>query len=255
MRHGKRGSKLLSLALSILVARSFVAVETPRMAQTNRHKSPSRATRTAFDLEAGMAQYLEPGLVTVTGRTLKDVRRGTLDANNNLRLISKQTALVDIFETQAHTERLAQTLVKSLRRPWWRALCTSEQALNIFLLNVTLPLIPVNGTEFQHLVTMCYRMRPPQESLRFMLSLEWASQSLLLWPFWYEDAWICSTISFELAIKPTYQLLQQAFFQCCPTREFACNWFLTTSLTRQTVRIGSCWSCLPMLHICTDRSS
>ena len=151
MRHGKRGSKLLSLALSILLARSFVAlVETPRMARTNRHKSPSRATRTAFDL-ASMAQF-EP-LVTVTGRTLKDVRRGTLDANNNLRFISKQTALVDIFETQAHTERLAQTLVKSLRRPWWRALCTSEKALNIFLLNVTLPLIPVNGTEFQHLVS------------------------------------------------------------------------------------------------------
>ncbi|CAL1172918.1 unnamed protein product, partial [Cladocopium goreaui] len=140
----KRGSKLLALALSILVARSFVAlVETPRVTQTNRHKSPSITTRTALD-PANMAQYLEP-FVTVIGITLKDVWQGALDANNNLRLISKQTALVDIKEAQAHAECLAQTLVESA--------CTSEKALNIFLPNISLPLIPVNGTEFQHLVS------------------------------------------------------------------------------------------------------
>eukprot|EP00438_Fugacium_kawagutii_P016882 Skav223772 [mRNA] locus=scaffold521:184778:186200:+ [translate_table: standard] len=139
-----RGSKLFALALSILVARSFVAlVERPRVTQTNRHKSPSRTTRTAFD-PAKVVQYLEP-FVPVIGITLKDVWQGTLDANNNLGLISKQTALVDIKEAQAHTECLAQTLVKSA--------CTSEKARNIFLPNVSLPLIPVNGTEFQHLVT------------------------------------------------------------------------------------------------------
>ena len=86
----KRGTKLFALALSILVARSFVAlVERPRVTQTNRHKSPSRTTRTAFD-PANVVQYL------------KDVWQGTVDANNNLGLISKQTALVDIKEAQAH---------------------------------------------------------------------------------------------------------------------------------------------------------
>ena len=140
----KRGSKLLALALSILVARSFVAlVETPRVTQTNRHKSPSITTRTALD-PANMAQYLEP-FITVIGITLKDVWQGALDANNNLRLISKQTALVDIKEAQAHAECLAQTLVESA--------CTSEKARNIFLPSISLPLIPVNGTEFQHLVS------------------------------------------------------------------------------------------------------
>lgn len=111
------------------------------MAQSNRHKSPSRTTRTAFG-PANVVQYLEP-FVTVIG--VKDVWQGTLDANNNLGLISKQTALVDIKEAQAHAECLAQTLVKSA--------CTSEKARNIFLPNISLPLIPVNGTEFQHLVT------------------------------------------------------------------------------------------------------
>ena len=135
----KRGSKLFALAMSILVARSFVAlVERPRVTQTNRHKSPSRTTRT------NVVQYLEP-FVTVIGITLKDVWQGTLDANNNLGLISKRRALVDIKEAQAHAECLAQTLVKSA--------CTSENARNIFLPNISLPLIPVNGTEFQHLVT------------------------------------------------------------------------------------------------------
>ena len=105
---------------------------------------------------------------------------------------------------------------------------------------------------------MCYRMWPPQESLRFMLNLEWASQSLSFWPcwdglkatqtlslFWYKKTWNFSTISFELAMKPTYQLLQQTFFESCPTGEFACNWFLTTSLTSNSVRMGRCWWALP----------
>ena len=110
----------------------FALVETPRVTQTNRHKSPSITTRTALD-PANMAQYLEP-FVTVIGITLKDVWQGALDANNNLRLISKQTALVDIKEAQAHAECLAQTLVESA--------CTSEKARNIFLPNISLPLIP-----------------------------------------------------------------------------------------------------------------
>ena len=140
----KRGSKLLALALSILVARSFVAlVETPQVHLGNRHKPPSRTTRTAVDF-AKVAQYLEP-FVTVIGITRKDVWQGALDANNNLRLISNQTALVDIKEAQAHAECLAQTLVESAS--------TSEKARNIFLPNISLPLIPVNGTEFQHLVS------------------------------------------------------------------------------------------------------
>jgi len=91
-----------------------------------------------------VAQYLEP-FVTVIGITRKDVWQGALDANNNLRLISNQTALVDIKEAQAHAECLAQTLVESAS--------TSEKARNIFLPNISLPLIPVNGTEFQHLVS------------------------------------------------------------------------------------------------------
>ena len=52
---------------------------------------------------------------------------------------------MDIKEAQAHAECLAQTLVESA--------CTSEKARNIFLPNISLPLIPVNGTEFQHLVS------------------------------------------------------------------------------------------------------
>lgn len=52
---------------------------------------------------------------------------------------------MDINEAQAHAECLAQTLVESA--------CTSEKARNIFLPNISFPLIPVNGTEFQHLMS------------------------------------------------------------------------------------------------------
>ena len=52
---------------------------------------------------------------------------------------------MDIEDAQAHTERLAKTLLESAKK--------LEKARNIFFPNVSLPLIPVNGTAFQHLVS------------------------------------------------------------------------------------------------------
>ena len=161
----KRGSKLLALALSILVARSFVAlVETPQVHLGNRHKPPSRTTRTAVDF-AKVAQYLEP-FVTVIGITRKDVWQGALDANNNLRLISNQTALVDIKEAQAHAECLAQTLVESAS--------TSEKAATSSCRTSRCHSSPWMAQSFSIWWAMCYRIWPWPASLRFMLN--WSGQ-------------------------------------------------------------------------------
>ena len=79
------------------------------------------------------------------GTSLKESAQGVRDANKNNRSISKQKSLVDIHGAQAHAERLAKTLVASAEK--------SEKTRNIFFPNVSLPLIPVNGTAFQHLVS------------------------------------------------------------------------------------------------------
>ncbi|OLP76468.1 hypothetical protein AK812_SmicGene43590 [Symbiodinium microadriaticum] len=136
----KRGFKLLAVAVPILVGRSFIApFGIPR-----GHKCPSRTTRWASFEAEKLAQYLEP-FATLIGTSLKEIAQGVRDANKNRRSISKQKSLVDIDDAQAHAEHLAKILVESTEK--------SEKARNIFFPDVSLPLIPVTGTAFQHLVS------------------------------------------------------------------------------------------------------
>ncbi|CAE7557185.1 unnamed protein product [Symbiodinium sp. CCMP2592] len=138
----KRRFKLLALALSIMVARSFVApLETSRITQVGRHKAP-RITRWAFDA-SNAAQYLEP-FVAVLGLSLKDVVQGVQVANSNIVSLSRQDTLVNSDDAQDHAESLAEALLAESASPDFR---------NIFLPKISLPRIPVNGTKFQLLVS------------------------------------------------------------------------------------------------------
>lgn len=142
----KRRLKLLALALSILVARSFAAlIQISRVTQVNRHKAP-RTTRCALSASnfAQVAQYWEP-FATVFGISLKDIVVGVQAASNNIDSLSGQKTLVDSKYAREHAESLAKTLVESIAK--------SEQFRNIFLPRILLPRIPVNGTKFQHLVS------------------------------------------------------------------------------------------------------
>lgn len=90
----KRRLKLLALALSILVARSFAAlIQISRVTQVNRHKVP-RTTRCALRASdaAQAAQYWEP-FATVFGISLKDIVVGLQAANNNIDSLSGQETL------------------------------------------------------------------------------------------------------------------------------------------------------------------
>ena len=137
----KRGFKLLALVLPILLGRSCIAlIAIPRVTQ-NKHKCPS-TTRKA-SLEAGeWAQKIDP----FSGW---DIAEGTWAGT----LGCKQEPSLD-FQTEIfggsrrfpkHAKRLAKILVRNAKK--------SEKARNIFLPNISLPLIPVNGTQFQHLVS------------------------------------------------------------------------------------------------------
>ncbi|CAJ1369330.1 unnamed protein product [Effrenium voratum] len=139
----KRGSKLLALALPILVGRSFFAVDEIPRTTPSGHKHPSKTTRASINLQKS-AEYLEP-LATVFGTSLKEIGQGVLEANNNFRSISKQTSLAQLNNAQAHAERLANILVENAKQ--------RREARNIFVPNVSLPLIPVNGTQFQQLMS------------------------------------------------------------------------------------------------------
>lgn len=139
----KRRLKLLALALSNLVARSFAAlIQISRVTQVNRHKAP-RTTRCAFSA-SDAAQYLEP-FATVVGISWQDIVVGLQAANNNIDSLSGQETLVNFKYAREHAESLAETLVESTAK--------SEQFRNIFLPKILLPRIPVNGTKFQHLVS------------------------------------------------------------------------------------------------------
>ena len=142
----KRRLKLLALALSILVARSFAAlIQISRVTQVNRHKVP-KTTRCALSASdfVQFAQYCEP-FATVFGISLKDIVVGVQAANKNIDSLSGQKTLVDSKYAREHAESLAKTLVESIAK--------SEQFRNIFLPSILLPQIPVNGTKFQHLVS------------------------------------------------------------------------------------------------------
>ena len=57
-------------------------------------------------------------------------------------------SLADLDKAEAHAQHLAKTLLKSIKQAK-----QAKKGLNIFLPNVNLPLIPVNGTAFQRLVS------------------------------------------------------------------------------------------------------
>ncbi|CAJ1348559.1 unnamed protein product [Effrenium voratum] len=95
----KRGSKLLALALPILVGRSFLAVDEIPRTTPSGHKHPSKTTRASINLQKS-AEYLEP-LATVFGTSLKEIGQGVLEANNNFRSISIQTSLAQLNNAQA----------------------------------------------------------------------------------------------------------------------------------------------------------
>ena len=138
----KRGFKLFALALSFLVGRSLLAlVEIPRTTQ-DRYRRSSKTARSAEP--PTWATYLDP-TASAVGISLREIEKQILDANNNVRSLNKLKSLVDVYDAYEHARLLANKLVERAK--------TSQEALNIFLPNILLPLIPVNGTEFQHLVS------------------------------------------------------------------------------------------------------
>ena len=141
----KRRFKIFALALSILVGKFFLAlVEIPRTTQ-DRYK---RSSKTARSAEAfWLATFLDP-VASVAGISLKDIGKQVLDANNNFRPITKLKSLENVNGAHHHARLLADKLMDRAK--------TSQEAQNIVLPSISIhsiPLIPVNGTEFQHLVT------------------------------------------------------------------------------------------------------
>ena len=138
----KRGFKLFPLALSFLVGRSFLAlVEIPRTTQ-DRYRRSSKIARS--EEPPWLATFFDP-IASVAGISLKDVAKQILDANNNFRPIEKLKPLENVNGAHHHARLLADKLMDRAK--------TSQEAQNIVLPNISIPLIPVNGTEFQHLVT------------------------------------------------------------------------------------------------------
>ncbi|CAJ1410880.1 unnamed protein product, partial [Effrenium voratum] len=130
----KRGSRLLALALPILVGRAFIAqVEIPRTTPSG-HKHPSKTTRWASINLQECAENFDP-FATTLGISLKDIGQGILEANKNRRVISKQTSLVDVNYAQAHAQRLAKILVENAKQ--------TREARNIFLPYISLPLMAI----------------------------------------------------------------------------------------------------------------
>ena len=104
-----------------------------------------RYRKTARSAEAPwLATYLDP-IASVAGISLKDIGKQILDANSNVRSLKKLKPLVDVDDAQHHASLLADKLMDRVK--------TSQDAQNIFVPNISIPLIPVNDTEFQHLVT------------------------------------------------------------------------------------------------------
>ena len=138
----KRGFKLFALALSILVGRSFLAlVEIPQTTQ-HRYRRPSKTARSAEPPD--WAAYLEP-IVTVVGISLKDLANQFFDARRIARSLNELNPLVDVNDAYEHAGVLANKLLEGPER--------SHKGQNVIVTNSSLPLIPVNGTEFQHLVS------------------------------------------------------------------------------------------------------
>ena len=75
---------------------------------------------------------------------MRDIGKQVLDASNNFRLIEKVKRLENVNDAHQHAILLAKKLMDRAE--------TSQETINIFL-PISLPLIPVNGTEFRHLVT------------------------------------------------------------------------------------------------------
>ena len=138
----KRGFKLFALALSILVGRSLLAlVEIPQTTQ-HRYRRPSKTARSVEP--PTWAIYLDP-IVTVVGISLNDLAKQVLDARRSARSLNKLKPLVDVNDAYEHAGVLANKLLEGAE--------TSHKGQNIIVPNILLPLIPVNGTEFQHLVS------------------------------------------------------------------------------------------------------
>ncbi|CAK9072966.1 Uncharacterized protein SCF082_LOCUS35813 [Durusdinium trenchii] len=138
----KRRFKIIALALSILVGKFFLAFfEIPRTTQ-DRYKCSSKTARSAET--PWLATFLDP-IVSVAGISLKDIGKQVLDANNNFRPIEKLKLLKNVNDAHHHARLLADKLMDRAKM--------SQEARNIFVPNISIPLIPVNATEFQHLVT------------------------------------------------------------------------------------------------------
>ncbi|CAK9067232.1 unnamed protein product [Durusdinium trenchii] len=135
----KRRFKIFALVLSILVGKFFLAlIEIPRTTQ-DRYRRPSKTARPVEP--PTWATYLDP-IASAVGT---DIGKQVLDANKHYRPIEKVKRLENVNDAHQHAILLAKKLMDRAK--------TSQEARNIIVPNISLPLIPVNGTEFQHLVT------------------------------------------------------------------------------------------------------
>eukprot|EP00434_Breviolum_minutum_P027476 symbB.v1.2.024293.t1/scaffold2289.1/size83295/1 len=109
----------------------------------NAPPAPSVRSRPQDKVFLGFG-YPEP-IVTVVGISLKDLAKQFLDARRSARSLNKLKPLVDVNDAYEHAGVLANKLLEGAER--------SHKGQNIIVTNILLPLIPVNGTEFQHLVS------------------------------------------------------------------------------------------------------
>jgi len=138
----KRRFKIFALVLSILVGKFFLAlIEITRTTQ-DRYRRPSKTARPVEP--PTWVTYLDP-IASAVGVSLTDIGKQVLDANKHYRPIEKVKRLENVNDAHQHAILLAKKLMDRAK--------TSQEARNIIVPNISLPLIPVNGTEFQHLVT------------------------------------------------------------------------------------------------------
>ena len=123
--------KLLGMILPLLLIKPDV-----EQFATLRSAAPKVA-------RSGVFESLDP-IATVLGYSVKDIAVALVKAYEDLQSIKKVDTLVDIANAQRHAEQLAIRIFDGIK--------ITQEGKNILLPNITLPLLPVSNTPFQHLV-------------------------------------------------------------------------------------------------------
>lgn len=129
----------------------------------------------------------------------------------------------------------------------------SQKARKIFLPHTSFPLIPVNGTQLQHLVsgvlsdttltgaTSIHAEPGVGKSVAVGLAtLEWAKDNPKCITVLVSDDLTRLGDFFKVQDKSLVPLVANSSFRSCLALGFACNLFWTTSLTMSWEQMGGC---------------